>query len=37
MLTKYQYLMKLNLGTNAKPQLVKIHAQLEIGNMLEVK
>ncbi len=26
MLTKDQQLMKLNLGTNAKPQMVKIYA-----------
>jgi hypothetical protein len=29
--------MKLNLQTNAKPQLVKINAQVEIGKVLEVK
>jgi hypothetical protein len=29
--------MKLNLGTDAKPQLVKINAQLKIGKVLEVE
>jgi len=29
--------MKLNLRTDAKPQLKKINAQLEIGKMLEVE
>jgi hypothetical protein len=29
--------MKLNFGTNAKPQMVNINAQLEIGKALEVK
>jgi flagellin-specific chaperone FliS len=29
--------MKLNLGTNAEPQLVKINAQLEISKVLEVE
>jgi hypothetical protein len=29
--------MKLNLGTDAKPQLVKNNAQLEIGKVLEVE
>jgi hypothetical protein len=29
--------MKLNLGTDAKPQMVKINAQLEIGKVLEVE
>jgi hypothetical protein len=37
MLTKDQQLMKLNLGTNAEPQMVKINAQLEIGKVLEVE
>jgi hypothetical protein len=37
MLTEYQQLMKLNLGTNAEPQLVKINAQLEIGKVLEME
>jgi hypothetical protein len=29
--------MKLNLGIDAKPQMVKINSQLEIGKMLEVE
>ncbi len=29
--------MKLNLGTNIEPQMVKINAQLEIGKVLEVE
>jgi hypothetical protein len=29
--------MKLNLGTNAKPQLVKINAHMEINKVLEVE
>jgi flagellin-specific chaperone FliS len=29
--------MKLNLGTDAEPQLVKINAQLEINKVLEVE
>jgi hypothetical protein len=29
--------MKFNLGTDAKPPLVKINAQLKIGKMLEVE
>jgi len=29
--------MKLNLGTDAKPQLVKINAQLKICKVLEVE
>jgi len=29
--------MKLNLGTDAKPQPVKINAQLEISKVLEVE
>jgi len=29
--------MKLNLGTNAKPQMVKINARLETSRMLEVE
>jgi hypothetical protein len=37
MLIEYQQLMKLNLGINAKPQLVKINAQLETCKMLEVE
>jgi hypothetical protein len=32
-----QQLMKFNLGTNAKPQMVKINAQLEISKVLEVE
>ncbi len=36
-LTKDQQLMKLNLGIDAKPQLVKINAQLDIGKVLEAK
>ncbi len=36
-LTKDQQLMKLNLRTDAKPQMVKINAQLEIGKVLEVE
>jgi hypothetical protein len=29
--------MKLNLGTDAEPQLMKINAQLEINKVLEVE
>ncbi len=29
--------MKFNLGTDVKPQMVKINAQLEIGKVLEVE
>jgi hypothetical protein len=29
--------MKLNLGIDAKPQLVNINAQLKIGKVLEVE
>jgi flagellin-specific chaperone FliS len=29
--------MKLNMGIDAKPQLVKINAQLEISKVLEVE
>jgi hypothetical protein len=29
--------MKLNLGTNAERQMVKINAQLEIGKVLELE
>ncbi len=36
-LSEDQQLMKLNLGTNAKPQMVKINAQLETGKVLEVE
>ncbi len=32
-----QQLMNLNFGTNAKPQMVKINAQLETGKVLEVE
>jgi hypothetical protein len=35
MLTKDQQLMKLNMGIDVKPQMVKINAQLEIGKVLE--
>jgi hypothetical protein len=37
MLTKDQQLMKLNLKTNVKPQMVKINAQLDIGKVLELE
>jgi hypothetical protein len=37
MLTKDQQLLKFNLGTDAKPHMVKINAQLEIGKVLEVE
>jgi len=37
MLTEDLQLMKLNLGTNVEPQLVKINAQLEIVKLLEVE
>jgi hypothetical protein len=37
MLTKNQQLMKLNLGTNAKPQMVKINAHLETSTVLEME
>jgi hypothetical protein len=37
MSTKDQQLLKLNLGIDAKPQMVKINAQLEIGKVLEVE
>ncbi len=37
MLTKDQQLMKLNLGTNEEPQMVKINAQMKIGKVLEVE
>jgi hypothetical protein len=29
--------MKLNLGTDAKPLMMKINAQLEIGKVLEME
>ncbi len=32
-----QQLMKLNLGIDLEPQMVKINAQLEIGKVLEVE
>jgi hypothetical protein len=37
MLIKNQQLIKFNLGTHAKPLMVKINAQLEIGKVLEVE
>jgi hypothetical protein len=37
MLIKDQQLIKFNLGTDAKPLMVKINAQLEIGKVLEVE
>jgi hypothetical protein len=37
MLVEDQQLMKFNLGTNAKPQMVKINAQLETCKVLEVE
>ncbi len=37
MLTEDQQLMKLNLGIDVGPQMVKINAQLEIGKVLEVE
>ncbi len=37
MLTKDQQLMKLNLGTNAEPHMVKINAQLETCKVLELE
>jgi hypothetical protein len=36
-LTKDQQLMKLNLGTNAKSQMVKINAQLKTWKVMEVE
>jgi hypothetical protein len=36
-LIKDQQLMKFNLGTDAKPQMVKINSQLEITKVLEVE
>jgi hypothetical protein len=36
MLIENQYLMKLNLGIDAKPQMVNINAQLETCKVLEV-
>jgi hypothetical protein len=35
-LTEHQQLMKFNLGTDAKPWLVKINAQLETCKVLEL-
>jgi hypothetical protein len=35
-LTENQQLMKLNLGIDAKPQMVKINAHLETSKLLEV-
>ncbi len=37
MLTKDQQLMKLNLETDAEPQMVKINARLETCKVLESK
>jgi hypothetical protein len=37
MLIEDQQLMKLNLGTNVKPQLVNINAQLKTCKVLEVE
>jgi hypothetical protein len=37
MLTENQQLMKINLGTNAEPHMVKINAQLEISKVMEVE
>ncbi len=36
-LTEYQQLMKLNLGIDTKPQMVKINAQLQIGKVLAIE
>ncbi len=36
-LTKNQQLMKLNLGTDAKPQMMKINAQLETSKVLALE
>jgi hypothetical protein len=36
-LTKNQQLMKLNLGTDAKPQMMKINAQLETTKVLALE
>jgi hypothetical protein len=36
-LIKNQNLMKLNLGTNAKPQMMKINAQLETSKVLALE
>jgi len=37
MFTEDEQLMKLNLGINGKPHMVKINAQLEIIKVLEVE
>ncbi len=37
MLTEDQQLMKFNLGTDVKPQMVKINAQLETSKVLELE
>ncbi len=37
MLTKDQQLMKLNMGIDAEPQMVKINAQLETNKVLELE
>ncbi len=37
MLIEDQQLMKFNLGTNVKPQMVKINAQLETSKVLELE
>jgi hypothetical protein len=36
MLIKDQQLVKLNLGTDVEPHMVKINAQLEINKVLEL-
>ncbi len=36
-LTKDQQIMKFNLGTNVKPLLVKINAQLETNKVLKLE
>jgi len=36
-LTENQQLMKLNMQINVKPQMVKINAQLEISQVMEVE
>ncbi len=37
MLIENQQLMKLNLGINVEPQMVKTNAQLETGKVLELE
>ncbi len=37
MLIENQQLMKLNMGIDAKPQMVKINAQLETSKVLELE